>query len=269
MRKYFRLKIVLFLALCFFLLNPDRILASEHFSGEIKAVDPASGGELKAYDKLYLHIAYESEMQVRFQVVPLRNGMELEYGVMESSTMLWPAGQQDALGWVSFSSATRIDEVRVVVLGTDWSKIDQFGIKLGTVWTSTPVEEPREPADWVKKLIRKNRLRQEFAFDPNPQQEEVVYDGYFYFSLVLIPFYLFLQVQFLRLWRGRWRELAAIPIISVTPMIFMAFLGLGIELRLWVIFIFRGIPFALVYLIALWLVRRANLEDQSPENKDT
>jgi hypothetical protein len=266
--KIRQLKTILILALSVFLLSSGQTSAGEHFSGEIKAVDPASGEELEAYDKLYMHIVYESETQVRFQVVPMRNGLELEYGIMASSTMLWPAGKQDALGWFSFSSATRVDEVQVVVLGTDWSKIDQFGIKLDTVWTSTPVEEPREPVEWVKKLIRKNRLRQEFAFDPNPQQEEVVYDGYFYFSLVLIPFYLILQIQFLRHWRGRWRELAAIPIISVTPMIFMAFLGLGIELRLWVIFIFRGIPFALVYLIALWLVRRANLEDQSPENKD-
>ena len=154
MRKYFRLKIILLLTLSFFLLGLGPVLASEHFFGNIKAVDPASGGELKAYDKLYMHIAYESETQVRFQVVPMRNGLELEYGVMASATMLWPAGKQDALGWVSFSTATRIDEVRVVVLGTDWSKVGQFGLKLDTVWTSTPVTEPREPAEWLTKLIR-------------------------------------------------------------------------------------------------------------------
>lgn len=234
------------------------------FSASIAEMDPGAGIELDAYDKLYLHIHYESDQQVRFKVVPLRKGFEVDYGVMSSSTMLWPEGQQEALAWLSFSTTTHIDEVRIIVLDADWSKLDQFSSKVEMFWNSTPVEQQREPAEWAQKLIRKNRLRQEFAFDPNPQKKEIVYDSYFYASVILIPVYLLLQVQFLRRWRGRWRELAAVPIISVTPLVFMALLGLGIEMRLWIIFIFRGMPLALFYLMALWFAKWANERKSEP-----
>jgi len=229
--------------------------ANAAFSARIAEMDPAAGSELDAYDKLYMHIHYESDQQVRFKVVPLRKGFEVDYGVMTSSTMLWPEGQQEALAWLSFSTTSHIDEVRIIVLASDWSKVDQFSSSVEMFWNSTPVEQQREPAEWAQKLIRKNRLRQEFAFDPNPQKKELVYDSYFYASVILIPIYLVMQIQFLRLWRGRWRELAAVPIVSVTPLVFMALLGLGIEMRLWIIFIFRGMPLALFYLFALWFAK--------------
>ena len=258
--RYYLLKIVV---VCFLVLAPFFAHAEDHFSASIITYDPPSSVELDAYDKLYLHIHYESDASVRFQVVPLRNGLEVEFGAMSSSTMLWPKDNNEALTWLSFSSTTHIDEVRIVVLGADWHKVGEFSAKIEMLWNSTLVENPREPAEWVKKLIRKNRLRQEFAFDPNPQKKQVVYDAFFYASVFTIPFYLILQLQFLRLWRGRWRELAAIPIISITPLIFMAILGLGIELRLWIIFIFRGMPLALIYLCALWFARRMSLRKQA------
>lgn len=249
------IKVIVFLVFCL----PVVVHSAppeDDFSARIVAFDPPAGTELDAYDKLYLHIAYESDRQVRFKVVPLRNGLELEYGLMTSSTMVWPSGTQDALAWISFSNATRIDEVHIVVLDSDWHKLGLIGLKLDISWNSTPVEVQRKPVEWVEKLIRKNRLRQEFAFDPNPQKQEVVYDAFFYASVILIPLYLLLQIRFLYAWRGRWRELATVPIISVTPLIVMALLGLGIELRLWIIFIFRGMPFALLYLLALWFAKQ-------------
>jgi hypothetical protein len=228
------------------------------FDGRISKVDPQSGVELDAYDKLYMQVDYNSGQQVRFKVVPLRKGLEVEYGAMTSSTMVWPAGEKVALAWLSFPTTTHVDAVRIVALGPDWDKVGQFEIKFEALWDSTPVETPREPVEWVKKLIRKNRLRQELAFDPNPQQKEVIYDTVFYLTMITIPFFLILQVQFLRKWRGRWRELAAIPLISITPLLFMALLGLGIELRLWIIFIFRGMPLALIYLVVLWFAKRVS-----------
>ncbi len=248
---------------CLVLLFPLATSAAQHFSAQVSGFDPPAGVELDAYDKLFLKLEYASEVKVRFKVVPLRNGVELEYGAMTSSTTLWPPGENEALAWVSFSTSTRVDEVRIVALDAEWHKINQFGVKLDTVWTSEVVDEPRAPAEWVRKLMRTSRLRQEFAFDPNPQQKQVVYDTFFYVTVLVIPFYLILQLQFLRLWRGRWRELAAIPIVSITPMVFLAILGLGIELRLWIIFIFRGMPLALIYLCGLWVARRLTLRNKT------
>ena len=114
--------------------------AESSFEGRISAVDPQSGIELDAYDKLYLQVDYRSDEQVRFQVVPLRKGLEVEYGAMISSTMVWPAGEKQALAWLSFSTTSHVDEVRIVALGPDWHKVGQFEVKFDSYWNPGSVE---------------------------------------------------------------------------------------------------------------------------------
>jgi len=230
-------------------------VSARNITARITAFDPPPGNALAFYDKLYLQIAYDSDIPVRFQSIPLRNGSPLEYGAMSNTPSLQKVGKGVALVWVSFSNPTRIDEVSVTVFDTEWQKIDQIGITMDTVWNAPMREEPRPKPDWVERLERKEKLKLEFVFDPSPQKEETVYDAFFYLSAVTIPFFLFLQVQFLRRWRKRWRELAFIPILSITPMIVISLFGLGIEFRLWVIFIFRGMPLALIYLLVLWFAK--------------
>lgn len=230
--------------------------AQAKVTSRITAFDPGPGETLAFYDKLYLQITYDSQIALRFQAVPLRKGVELEFGAMESSPSLYPAGQRDALVWVSFSNPTRIDGIEISILDSEWQEVDQLGIDFDVSWNAPMGEQPRKPAEWVGKLIRKERLKQELVFDPTPQKEETIFDLFFLASAMTIPFYLFLQIQFIRKFRGRWRELSAVPIISIAPMIVLSLFGLGLEFRLWVIFIFRGIPLALIYLIALWVAKR-------------
>lgn len=243
-------------ALSIFLLSVFNVNAQEKVSARITAFDPQPGVTLSFYDKFYLQISYDSDIPLRFQTSSFRHGVKLDYGAMENSASLNSAGKGTALVWVSFSNPTRIDEISVDVLDTEWQKIDQLGINIDSVWGAPRKDEPRKPAAWVEKLIRKERIKQEFVFDPSPTKKETVFDLFFYLSAITIPFYLFLQIQFLRRWRVRWRELSFIPILSITPMIFLSIFGLGMEFRLWIIFIFRGIPLALIYLVVLWVVKQ-------------
>ena len=106
-----RLVTNLLYALLFGLLLSLPTQVNAAFSARIAEMDPAAGTELDAYDKLYMHIHYESDQQVRFKVVPLRKGLEVDYGVMSSSTMLWPEGSQEALAWLSFSTSCMMPRI--------------------------------------------------------------------------------------------------------------------------------------------------------------
>ncbi len=92
-------------------------------------------------------------------------------------------------------------------------------------------------------------------FDPKAGKQGTLIDAFFVLSLVTIPIYLYLQVRFLRKWRRRWRQLAVIPIVSVTPLLALPVFGLGLDFRLWIIFLFRGMPLALVFLVCVWLAK--------------
>ncbi len=254
MQRYFPLFLIIFVSCLFVSLSP--MPASGAVSARVTAFDPASGARLDAYEKLYLRISYESDMPLRFRVAPYRGEERLDFGVMTSTPMLREAGKHDTLAWISFNNATRIDRISVALLDMEWNQVGQVNVDYDATWSSDPVAEPRQAAEWVRAMTRKSRLRQELVFDPAGAKGESLYDIFFLLSAATIPFYLFLQVRSLRRWRGRWRELATVPIISITPLILLALFGFGMELRLWIIFIFRGIPLALLYLMALWFAKR-------------
>ncbi|PLY01079.1 MAG: hypothetical protein C0623_05910 [Desulfuromonas sp.] len=237
------------------------LLASPQLSARIVEFDPKPGASLAFYDKLFLRISYESDIPLRFQAIPMRDGQPLEYGAMGNKPFLQESGKDEALAWVSFSNATHIDEVGVNVLDTEWSKIDHLSVKIDVIWNLPKREERRPVPDWVSRLEKKEEYQLQFVFDPVPDRKETIYDAFFYLSVFSIPFYAFLQIQFLRRWRKRWRELAFIPILSIIPMLIMSVFGLGMEFRLWVIFMFRGMPLALFYLLVLWFAKKVSARD--------
>lgn len=253
LRKLFIISILCSLCLPAFMVEAQ---SEVNVSARIAEFDPGAGVILANREKLYLQVFYESNIPLRFQATALRRGVKLEFGANRSSPTLHTAGKGQALVWVYFSNATSIDEVMVTILDTEWQELDQFGGAIDMTWQTAQAEQLREPAGWVKSLIRKERHKQEFVFDPAPQQKETVFDVFFLIAVLTIPIYLFLQIQFLRHFRGRWRELSAIPIISIIPMVVVSLFGFEMEFRLWVVFVFRGMPLALIYLMILWVAKQ-------------
>lgn len=252
--------------LCFFFCLPVALSCAQsepNLSARITSVDPGLGATLAANERLYLKVSYESNVSLRLQASARRLGGELEFGLKTSPASLHADGKHDALVWLSFSNPTRIEEVVVELLDIEWKKISQIGINMDTTWTSIPAEQPRELAAWIEPLIRKERLKREMVFDPSPQKKETIFDIFFLIAVLTIPIFLFLQVQFLRHFRGRWRELAAIPIISILPMVVVSLFGFGMEFSYWIVFIFRGMPLALIYLVILWVAKRNSEKKES------
>jgi uncharacterized membrane protein len=70
-----------------------------------------------------------------------------------------------------------------------------------------------------------------------------------------MPVYLIMQLQMLIRYRGRWQWYATVPLLPIVPLALYSALGLGLSAELWVIFLFRYMSVALIYLAVLWVVK--------------
>jgi len=222
----------------------------------ITATDPVVGEPLAVDQQLFLRVSYTSEVPLRLLFSAYRDGKKLEFGFYSSQPELQAAGQEEVVGWIGFSNVTHIDEVRVAILDAEQKQIAEISQPFNFSWEATGVEAGGEKADWVDKLQHHQEWRRGNTFDPTAQKKENVIDLLFFLNSATIPLYLFMQVYALRKFRGRWRELATIPLLSLLPLVLGSIIGFGMDLRYWVVLVFRGIPFALAYIILLWLARR-------------
>jgi hypothetical protein len=108
----------------------------------------------------------------------------------------------------------------------------------------------------VDTLLKSERRKMDFVYDPAPQKFGDLYDIVFLLTIASFPAYILLQLHMLRRYRYRWRELAVIPLFPYMIVAFYALAGLDIERSLQVTFLFRYTPLALLYLVALWLAKR-------------
>ena len=221
----------------------------------ILALDPVPPAVLAENDRLHLQIHYQSQSPLRLQATALRQGKELEVGLKSNPGYLHTSGEGEALAWLSFSNPTHIDEVQIRVMDIEWQEIDRISTAVEVNWRGHLDGQAKEPADWVKTLTKQERRKLDFVYDPIPNKQESLFDLIFLITVGTTPVYILLQIYMLRKYRGRWRELAAIPMIATVPMLIYALIGLGITTQQWIAIVFRCAPFALAYLVALWLIK--------------
>lgn len=218
--------------------------------------DPENGAVIGLGDHLTLRVSYTSGQPLRFRVDAFREGSILEVGAITNPGTLQPSGEGETLVWIGFSNATHIDGVRITAIDAEWRELEALSVATDVTWRADAASPPRTPAAWVTKLQKSERRESDFTYDPLPKPAESLIDIFFLVSLVSLPVYLLLQVQMLRLYRTRWRELAAVPLVSLLPLILFSLIGFGMNLGLWASFLFRCVPFALLYLLVLWVVKR-------------
>jgi len=222
----------------------------------IVALDPPVTTELATNDKLYLQVAYSSDIPLRFQAEAALHGTKLEAGVVSDPAALHIPGQDEALLWLSFRNPTHIDEVRVTAFDEEWQPLASLSQAVDMTWHDATIGATRQTAPWVDRLLKAERRKLDYVYDPAPRKKEDVYDFFFMVSVLSIAPYVLLQVQMLRRYRGRWRELALAPLITFLPLLMFTLTGAGIDISVWIVFTFRYIPFALLFLVVLWLVKQ-------------
>lgn len=233
-----------------FALPADRVQVS------LVALDPQTETALGSDELLYVRVQYESGIPLRFQAIATREGMPLEVGAMRNPAVLHAPGSGEALVWVGYANPTHIDAVRVTVLDEAWQELSRLSHDADVTWQGAAAGQPREPAEWVAALLRSEKRKMDYVYDPAPQKYGTLYDIFFFLSLASMPAYLLLQLHMLWHYRYRWRELAVIPLFPYLILAFYALAGLGIETALQVTFLFRYTPLALLYLVCLWLAKR-------------
>lgn len=226
-------------------------------SFEVVRLDPAEEKTLGSNEQLYINVQYVSDIPIRFLASALRNGEKREVGAVMSSAALHASGKADAMAWIAFTNPTHIDEVVVTAYDENWDPLGSVSATVDTRWSGAVVETPRNPADWVLELQKKERLKLDYLFDPVPKQPELASDTIFVLALLSIPIYIILQIRMLRRYHQRWRELATVPLITALPLIGYAFwVGIGFNLRLWPPFFMYFMLFASGYLLTLWAVKK-------------
>lgn len=249
------LSVISFLLICLFA-SWSFALPAENVQVSLVALDPHVSSTLGSNELLYVRVDYTSDIPLRFQAIAMRDGMPLEVGATRNPAYLHAPGSSEALTWVGYTNPTHIDAVAVIVSDEEWRELHRVTKEADVTWREGPSENPREPAEWVESLIKSEKRKMDFVYDPEPQKHGALYDILFFLTIVSIPAYVLLQLHMLWHYRYRWRELAFIPLFPYLIVAFYAIVGLEIETALQVTFLFRYTPLALFYLVCLWLARR-------------
>lgn len=252
--KSFFFVMTLLLVCCFsalaFAQSSDNVLV------KIASLDPAEESTLGNDDMLYVMLRYESDIPLRFQAIAMRDGIVQEVGAIKNPAALHAQGSGEALTWVGYTNPTHVDSVRVTVMNEKWQELYQLTKEINVTWQGVANAEPRKTAEWVDSLIKSERRKLDFVYDASPQKYGFFYDIIFFLTIASIPAYILLQLHMLWRYQYRWRELAMIPLFPYLILAFYYIFGLKIETSLQVTFLFRYTPFALLYLVTLWLAKR-------------
>jgi len=223
---------------------------------DVSAMDPAAPESLGSNEMLYLLIEYESDTPLRFQATAMHEEKPLEVGAVRNAAVLHAPGQGQALAWIGYENPTHIDAIRITAIDEEWHKLSDLLKPVDMTWSQESALTPRQPADWVESLIKSERRKSDFVYDPEPQKHGIMYDILFFLTIASIPCYLVLQLHMLWRYKYRWRELAVMPLFPYMILGFYMLTVLDIDRSLQITFLFRYTPFALLYLICLWFAKR-------------
>jgi len=241
------------------------------FNMQVTALDPDTGSSLAAGDRLYLRIAYQSPVPVRFLPEGFRQGT-VQGDAVTSSTPPYSTGRNEALTWILYNTAVSIDTLRITAYDLAWKPLGTTSTQTHITWEQRESFIAREPAAWVEPLARNHRRVFDSSYDPQPEQPHPVFDFFFVLCFMAIPGYLLMQFQMLVRYRGKWQWYAAAPLLPMIPLGLYSLIGLGLSSDLWVIFLFRYLAVAFLYLLILWTVvwsRERNQRRQVHQNVDT
>jgi hypothetical protein len=218
----------------------------------VTAADPASGGPLAVRDALLLRLSYRSAVPLRFQAEGYLGTTKIEEGAAYNPAPIYPAGEHEALVWISYSGAARIDEVRIGIFSAKWQPVRSLSYPVAAEWrTGLP---RRDWAAWATRLSAAQQAMTSAAMTDAADD-----DGIWRYSLALaaasIPAYLCLQLLMVFRYSGGWRLLAGLPLVVMIPLALYTLAALAMGSNLWPLMMLFLAPPAFLYLVGLLIVR--------------
>ena len=219
----------------------------------VSAADPASGGRLSVRDTFYLKLSYRSTVPLRFQAEGYMGETKVEGKVMYNPAPVYPAGEHDAVVWISYVEPARIDEIRVAVFGADWKRVRSLSYPVAAEWIQGGAKRGR-PA-WAAQLSDRQQAIASDAMAKAAEGDNVMQGYWITLAAASIPGYFCLQLFMLFRYSGGWRLLAGLPLVGMIPLALYTLAALAMGSNLWPLMMLFLTPPAFLYLVGLLIVR--------------
>jgi hypothetical protein len=184
----------------------------------IVETDPESPATLHGSDNVYVHVHYSASAPIKIWVRPYFQGRTA--GAITMGSPVYPAGEGEAFGWFAFRGAGQVDSVHLQVAtersGYPFTE-QAFPVDFG--WDGAPGEW-HEPAAWVAPFQEREKQREQEAHERYANQPlgavggiALAVFGVMVLTALVVCFAWPLWALFR--WRGKWRALAALPMLFV------------------------------------------------------
>ena len=198
-------------------------LAAASAAAEVRvrvvATDPPAEATLGRFEPFYVRIQFDTDEPVSLWARPYRNGRPVDRGARTNPSAKH-TGSGYALGWVEFTEATEVDEIRIRAGGGNPHRereVASYPVKLA--WTGqAPATRTLEP--WVGELKRQaddafRQAQREQASRPASAGDAALASAFMLVMLGLVLGGLGAPAWALWKWRGGWRVAAAVPALIV------------------------------------------------------
>lgn len=174
-------------------------------------------------DAVYVRISYSSAVQIRFRVEARADGTLTERDMTTGTSPPYPAGDGEALVWIAFGKAARIDDIRIVATDRWWRPLLSVSVAAALEWAADRAHRS-SPPEWVVRLISAQQERQTDEIDVRRQELSLeraslaVGPAGLALGIMSILVYAVLQPLLGLLLSGNWRMLALLPLIETVPL---------------------------------------------------
>lgn len=216
---------------------------------KILARHPAEGA-LTTGEALYLHIRYQSDEPLRFQIHASGPGHK-QAGAMMNPSPAYPAGDGEAIAWIAFRDYFTPDSLTLRVSSHSWKTISEIALDSGVFWSPGAEHQPRP--EWATRLSNE----QQQTVTQDMQQAYNSDDGDWLIMLMAwsVPGYFLLQTWIWRRWHDNWRRVGLLPLWASIPITAYTLFALLMGSNLWPLVMLFVMPVLFLYLSCLFLVR--------------
>lgn len=219
---------------------------------ELGETSPASPAVLHQDEALYVLIHYQSEQPLRFQAIGTYLGAEIKTNARMNPSQAYPAGEGQAIAWVSYYKPTEIDSVKVTVYNANWRALETKSLSLSATWQEDYRKVAHPKAPWV------NELNQQQQASVTAKQQPLSTWDILFIKLLFwsIPIYWILQLLTLWKWSGTWRKIACIPLFFSIPLLIYTVFALFAGSNLWPLMMLFITPVLLLLLLIIMIMKK-------------
>jgi len=231
-------------------------------SVRIAETDPATPATLNR-DTFNIRLLYSVDRPVRFSGRLMSGGKDVP--AYNGGSATHKPGKGEAIFWLEATKPVHVNRIAIEAQDAKTGEVVASTIQdVELDWTGIAAPQ-RVRAPWVERLLEQQaRLLEESAAEERARMEREhpfgtwVTDHLFGGGGIFLLFvtYVVLQLRGLRQWRGLWRKLALVPVVSyVVAFVYVLYACIIGGSNIAPVILFLMMPVAAVYLGALGLAR--------------